>query len=279
MFNAIYKLLIILTVVGLFASCGDSDKKAATALIDDARSEMALQNYDAAIALLDTLDAHYPKQTELRREAMHLRPRIIEQQALRQLTTTDSLIAVLTLTTDSLRDVLVFVPDAFEGYYTSKKLKDKIPANAPGLYARMSTDGVFTVISSAKKGVESTSVSLSTPTATVSTPTVACDGERNDRSRGVEIITFMPTECDTLGVFAMQNAGKPLTVTWNGSRSATEKLSQPQADALAEVYSASRSFGALRRASMQKQLLERRLDIARSQMARTFNSDSTDTEK
>lgn len=279
MFNAICKPLLILTVAGIFASCGDSDKKAAASLIDEARSEMALQNYDAAIALLDTLDARYPKQTELRREAMHLRPQIIERQTLRQLTTTDSLIAVLTLTTDSLRDVLVFVPDDFEGYYTSRKLKDKVPANASGLYARMSTEGVFTVISSAKKGTGSTSVSLSTATDKVSTPEVACDGERNDRSRRVEIITFMPTECDTLGVFATQHAGEPLTVTWNGGRSTSEKLSQPQAEALAEVYGASRSFGALRRASMQKQLLERRLDIARSQMARTFNSDSTRAEK
>lgn len=277
MCNAIYKTALIAAVTLMLAACGDSEKKGATALLDEARTEMNNQNYDEAIALLDTLDARYPRQTELRREAMHLRPQVIERQTLQQLSAIDSTIAVLTIATDSLRNVLIYVPDSFEGYYTSRLLKDKVPATAPGLYARMSTDGVFTVISSAKKGTGSTAVTLSSANGQVSTPNVACDGERNDRSRGVEIITFMPLECDTLGYFAQQNLGQPLTITWTGDKPVKATLSQPQAQALAEVYGASRYFGQLRRASMQKQLLERRLDIARSQMARTFNADSTAT--
>lgn len=275
MCNVISKYIVAALAAALLASCGDKDKDAAAGLLEQARAEFTADNYNSALATLDTLDARYPAQVEIRRQAMHLRPQVIERLTLRELTSADSLIAVLTLSTDSLRDVLEFVPDAFEGYYTSRQIKGKVPAEATGLYARMSTDGVFSVVSSAPKGTQSTSITLTTEGSEATTPDVACDGERNDRSRGVEIITFMPLECDTLGHFASINLGRPITARWNGAKPHTAKLAEPQARALAEVYGASRSFAALRSAQMRKQMLERRLDIARSQMARTFSNDST----
>ncbi|MBD5376137.1 MAG: hypothetical protein HDR77_11790 [Bacteroides sp.] len=276
MFNATFRLLVAAALTAtLTTACGDKDKDAATGLLADAQAQFEARQFNSALATLDTLDARYPAQVDIRRDAMHLRPKVIEAASLAELASTDSLIAVLTISGDSLRSTLTYVPDSFEGYYTSSRISSQKPADAPGLYARMSPEGVFTLISSAKKGTESTAVTLSAAGAEASTAHVACDGERNDRSRGVEIITFMPAECDTIGHFAFIHKGQPLTVSFIGSKTATQPLSTDQAEALAEVWSASRILGSLRMAQMRKTHLERTLDIARSQMARTYRDDPT----
>lgn len=275
MFNATYRLLTAaaLTAAAL-TSCGDKDKDAATALLSEAQTQFDARDFNGALATLDTLDARFPAQVDIRRDAMHLRPKVIEASSLLELASTDSLIAVLTISGDSLRNTLTFIPDSFEGYYTSSRISSRKPADAPGLYARMSPEGVFTVISSAKKGTESTAVALSASGAEARSADVACDGERNDRSRGVEIITFMPAECDTIGHFALIHKGEPIKVSFIGAKTATQPLAADQADALAEVYSASRILGSLRLAQMRKTHLERTIDIARSQMARTYRDES-----
>lgn len=276
MFNATYRLLAAAAVAAvLTTSCGDKDKDAAAGLLAQAQTQFEARDFNSALVTLDTLDARYPAQVEIRRDAMHLRPKVIEASSLVELASTDSLIAVLTISGDSLRNTLTFVPDSFEGYYTSSRIAKSHPADAPGLYARLSPDGVFTVISSAKKGTESTAVALSASGTEARTADVACDGERNDRSRGVEIITFMPAECDTIGHFALIHKGEPMKVSFIGSKTASQPIATDQAEALAEVYSASRILGALRIAHMRKTHLERTIDIARSQMARTYRDDST----
>lgn len=284
MSNAISKLSLIriaaaavITATALGAtSCGDSDKKQAEALLEQARADLQDGRYSAGLAILDTLDARFPAQTDARRQGMHLRPQLIERQSLREMESADSLLAVLTLGADSLKATLELVPDAFEGYYTTRKLASKVPADKPGLYARMSTEGTFTVVCSAPKGTLGTGAVLTAGGAEARTPAVAEDGERNDRSRGVEIITFMPVECDTLGHFAALHRGEPIKLTFTGGKERTISLDPDQADALARIYEASRTFGAMRSAQLRKAHMQKQIDVARSQMARTWqeNPDS-----
>ena len=279
MFNATSKLLVAASIAAaLLTSCGEKDKDAASALLAQAQSQFENRAYSEALATLDSIDAKYPAQVDVRREAMHLRPKVIEGETLVQLASTDSIIAVLSISGDSLRNTLTFVPDSFEGYYTSSRIAKKTPANENGLYARMSADGVFSVVSSAKSGTGSTSVMLSSNGAEARTPEIAPDGERNDRSRGVEIITFMPVEADTLGHFALIHRGEPLTLSYPGGKGSLT-LSTDQAEALAEVYTASRIVGGLHLAQLRKNMLQQKLDIARSQLARTYREHPADSVK
>lgn len=117
----------------------------------------------------------------------------MEMLTLKELSTADSMIVQLTIEADAVKDVMAFVEDSFEGYYTTKALKGKRAGRKPGLYARMSADGIYTVVSSCPKGTESTAVGLKSGDDEVMSARVAHDGERNDRSRGVEIINFMPS--------------------------------------------------------------------------------------
>lgn len=275
MYSAYRKLLLAAAITGAVAvstaSCGRSDEQKARQYLDRATTMLSSADYSGALAALDSLNTLFPAEVKVRREGMALRPQIIERQSLRQLEHCDSVLASLTIQSDRLKGVLKHVPDAFEGYYTTAALAGKVPAEKSGLYARMSPDGVFMVIASSTRSALSTGVTLSTSSQSVSTPEVPHDGERNDRSRGVEIITFMPSECDTLGSFAAANPGAPIKLTFNGAKPYEIPLPADQAAALGEVYIASRTFAALRAAQLEKSRLEKQLQTARNQRARTFS--------
>lgn len=271
MLNAFCKSLLAGSLsIMVLSGCSD-DSKAARELISQAETMSETGDYAGALAMLDSVDSRYAAEVEVRRDAMSLRPRIIEQLTLKELSTADSIIAELTIEADAVKDVMAFVEDSFEGYYTTTALKGKIPAEKTGLYARMSPDGLYTVVSSCPKGTGSTAVGLKSGDDEVMSARVMPDGERNDRSRGVEIINFMPSECDTLGTFAERHAGAEIKATFFGdNKNHTITLPKDQAEALGSVHKASVIVGRLHRAQLEKTRLERQLDVARSQIARTF---------
>ena len=80
----------------------------------------------------------------------------------------------------------------------------------------------------------------------------------------------MPAECDTLGVFAGRHGGDEISVTFLGDKNYSMTLPKDQAEALGNVYAASKIVGKLKLAQLEKVRLERQLDVARSQMARTY---------
>lgn len=270
-------LSISIIAASILSACGNSKEKEARECLNNAQSLFETEQYDSALAVLDSLDSKYAAEVKVRREGLHLRPQIIEKLSLKSLETVDREIAELIIESEKYKDSLKFVPDAFEGYYTTSELAGKIPAEKSGLYARMTSEGLYTVISSSTRSALSEGVTLSARGASVSTPSVAHDGERNDRSRGVEIINFMPGECDTLGVFAAAHIDEPVTLTFNGAKSYSMPLPKEQVTALAKVHRASKIFSALRRKQNEKSRLEKQLTISRSQQARTFN-ESSDSE-
>lgn len=115
---------------------------------------------------------------------------------------------------DSLQRLMKFVKNPIEGYYVASTTNPTAFIGSNGIQARVSPEGDFYLISSLKaKSVKSTSVTVSNGNASASTLSVAHDGERNDRSMGAEVITFISAECDTVGRFIMENAESPLTLT------------------------------------------------------------------
>ncbi|MDE6049268.1 MAG: hypothetical protein K2G09_06200 [Paramuribaculum sp.] len=273
MFTVSNKSLIGLSVaaISIISSCVNSKENEARECLSSAQRQFETEQYDSALTTLDTLDIRFASEVSVRREGLRLRPRIIEQMSLRSLEDIDRQLAELVIESEKYKESLKYVPDAFEGYYTTAELAGKVPAEKTGLYARMTSDGLFTVVASSTKSALSESVSLNTSGASVSTPAVPCDGERNDRSRGVEIINFMPGECDTLGTFAQAHLEEPVTLTFNGVKTYSIPLPADQLQALAKVHAASNVFSALRRTQNEKNRLEKQLQIARSQQARTFD--------
>lgn len=270
MFNVLNKTAAVILVMCAVTSCADKKEETARVLLAQAQTMYEQGNYSGAVAMLDSLDSSCKEQVEIRRDAMHLRPQIIEKQSLIELQSADSLIAVLSLESEKFRESLKKVDDGFEGYYTTNDLAGLIPADREGLYARMSPDGVLTLISSARKGTESTAVKLSVGAEEAVSAVVEDDGERNDRSRGQEIIIFMPDETKEVCEFIAGHYPVQITLTFLGKKGYSTNLDEKQAEAIVRLYSAAEIFSRLRSVNLDKTRLEKQIDIARSQIARTY---------
>lgn len=276
MFNAATKpsrtLLLTLAATALLASCGGSaDKDKAQALLDEATTAYDAHNYAGALTLTDSIKSAYPAEIDVRRQALHLATRATEGLTVQRLQEADSLVAVLGVKGDSLQRLVKFVKNPIEGYYTGASTNPESVGAVNGLQARISPDGDFCIISSLKgKNVKSTSVSVSCEGQSASTTSVAHDGERNDRSMGAEVITFMGVECDSLGRFIEQHRSQPMTLTFHGSSTHSMPLPAAQASEIATLYEYATTLRQAKLANIEKERLTRVLDIARAQAAKTY---------
>ncbi len=102
----------------LLASCGGSSvSEKAGQLYEDAVQLNTERHYQAALDLLDSIDSVYPEAIEVRRQAMALRPILLEQLTNRHLEVADSLSAVCAFRLDSMSKLLRLVPNPIENYY------------------------------------------------------------------------------------------------------------------------------------------------------------------
>lgn len=274
MYNEVIKhigrLLLIATPL-LIASCGNGDTDKAKALLDEAQDAYNTGNYTLTLELTDSLKKTYPKEIEARRKAMHLTAVATERKLLRELETADSISATLGAMGDSLQQYVKFVSNPIEGYYIAKGADPMSFTGKTGLQARMTPNGDFYLMSSLKgKSVKSTSITVSANGKEATTATVAYDGERNDRSMGGEIITFMGAECDTVGKFISENVDAPITLTFNGQSSYSQPLTPAQAEEIAQLYDYATTIRKFKIATLEKERLTKSLDLARSQAARTY---------
>lgn len=108
MFNAVNKLTLCALVAATLAACGSSgskDTESAAKLVADAENAIENHKYAEAIELLDTLQVRYPKEVEIQRKAMNVRPLAIEGLTISEMEQTDSLLAVASWQVDSLIDL------------------------------------------------------------------------------------------------------------------------------------------------------------------------------
>jgi len=273
MYNAAIKALIAGSLAILAACSGSNRENQAGALLEEAQSAYDTGNARLAISLLDSLDKAYPEYVDIRRNGMHVRAMAMEKKYSEQLAQTDSLLTIMSLHVDSLKNNLQWVNNPIEGYYVARG-----SALAPtGIQARISREGVFYIVSSLTgHPIKHTSIAFSSDAGQVTSSTVAYDGERNTRNGARELIHFVGAECDTLGQFALDNATAVLNVSFLGSGRYSRPLTENEHRDIATVYDYASSLVNLKVAALQHEKLEKQLAIARSQSARTFN-DSTAT--
>lgn len=165
-----------------------------------------------------------------------------------------------------------------EPYIVAKKA-NKALFETTGIQARITTDGEFYVISSlVGMPIKHTSVSFICGNNEVSTLTAEYDGDRNCRSGSTEMITFINTECDTLGVFARANAGKSITLRFNGSKSKNVKISKEDINTFAMTHEYASVISDLKSAFRYKEFLDQQLLLARDQIARTLDESMLNNE-
>lgn len=277
MYNAVIKFIPIALICNLLFSCSDNNSQKASELLNEAETCISSKDYAQAITLLDSLQRTYLTEVDIRRNAMHLRPKAIEGQTLLETAQNDSLIAVLEAEHNSLKDnfSLVNNPELLEGYYVITELNRPI-FDRTTIQPRLSAQGEFYIVSSLNGNpIKHTAISLSNGNENVTTTHAGYDGERNYRSGKTEMITFMPAECDTLGQFASRFDNSKLTLIFIGNRTYSTTLSAKETHAMATTYRMSQILSQLKKARLKKELLEQQLLLARDHIARTYQDTAT----
>lgn len=266
MCNATTKFITALLTAAALTACGDNKSESAQNVFDAASALLEQGNPAGAITMLDSLDNAYSSETALRRRGMHLRALAQEKLTVAQLSETDSLLSCLTAEAQLLSSSLQKVDNVIEPYFIASG-----SSLAPtGLQARMAPDGVVYIVSSLSgHPVRHTTVTATADGRSASTTAVAYDGERSTREGGVETVHFVGAECDSLVKF-ITSAQSPVTVTWQGAKSFSRPLTAKEQQAIATVGTYAASMTAIKIASLEHQRLEKQLELARAQAARTF---------
>lgn len=254
----------------LFASCGQSDTGEVEARKLLTEAQTALENGDAklSLSLLDSLDSRFAKYVSVRRDGINLRARAQERYFQRELEMADSLAAVLAVRVDSIKNTrLRWVNEPMEGYYIAEG--SELPPT--GVEGRLTPEGEFFMVSSLQgHPISHTAVSLSDGTGkSARSADVAYDGEANRRSGANERIYFAGEGIDTVGHFAFENRRGPLTLSFEGNTVYSRPLTAGELENLATVYEYAWSLRQMKVAALRHESLERKLDIARQQVART----------
>ena len=267
--------LSALALAAVLTSCGNSENSDARMIYSQSEEAFRSGDYSAATILLDSLQKCYPAEVNIQREAMALRPKVIEQLALAKITSVDSMTKADMSVMEQLKPKLKWVktPGMIEGYWIAAKGYNPDFMNTTGIEARVSEIGEFYIVSSVNpSAIAHTSITLDMGGRSATTPEVAYDGESNYRIGGSEVITFSPEQSDTIGALAADvmttGAPKAMTLTFNGAKGhKSQKLTSAQAEGIVTAYLYSSALIRARDNEVERQRLEKTIEIAKRQAA------------
>ncbi len=264
--------LITLSLV----SCGGKSQSALEAenLLETARGAFEAGDTHRAFMLIDSLQNNYKAETGVQRLALNLRPKVMEAAIIKEISSTDSLMTSYAAEHDRLESKMKKISDQklVEPYYVAVSGYDPSFMNGTGVQPRVDEVGQFFLISSVTgRPLKHESITLKSNAGQVSTPAVAYDGELNYRINGSELVTYMPEQGDTLGQFVYDNPAVEVTVVFNGAggKSFSRRLTSAESQGIADAYRFSKSIICSRDLAVKRQKLERQLQVARDQIART----------
>lgn len=269
---------VAVAALTLLAACGPSaEEKAARSLYEQAEAHMKSGSYVTAVQLLDSIEHNYKQQVDVRRDAMHLRPAIIEEATLIEISTNDSLQAEMHKAYEEVLPLMkkVSSEQLVEPYWIAAEGNNANFLNTTGVQARVSADGEFYMISEVvgAGNLHHNSITLKAPSGeSVTSGVVPYDGELNYRLSGSETVTYDAARCDTIGMFAEQYASSPMTLVFNGEDGKTKSvnLTAKQVGGIAAAYRMGNALTRGHRLAVQRAMLEKKLALARDQKARTF---------
>ncbi len=267
-----YKLIILAAALAL-AGCKKENPDLVAAQDLYQRAIAAYDNGDAMLAksLLDSIDQKYPAQLEVRRKATVLRPQAIEKVTIQQISSTDSMLAQAQLDIAELEPLMKHIPGGdLEGYYVVADAYNPAFINHSGIEGRVNDANLLYYIVAQNKGkaIGINAIQLSGNDSACRSLPIPEGSARVDVVEGGEIASFLPEEVDTIGQWASVN--KVVGAKLVGSKgNANIKLNDKQAAALGTAWKFANAKGRERQARILREKLERQLQIARDQIAKT----------
>lgn len=283
MFSAVNKIIataaISLAAATALWSCGDnSQEKAAQKLYADTETLIGEKNYTGALTLLDTLDTKFATQTTIRRKALALRVKAIEGQAIDSIAESDARLCRAQIAVDSLKDGFKYMKSnvGLEGYYIANSASDNV-LNTTGIQARITEDGLFYIVANVQGrsiGINSLEFADGAETAA----TLPASPGRLVAVEGSELISFKPEEVSDGARWLKEHPGAS-AYTIVGSRAGiTSKLTPKLYKEITGTFDYSQALRELKLASIKREKFERRLQIARDQLANLETTSEAEAE-
>ena len=282
MFNVvtdkITKIAIIAAIALSGISCGNSGKTSdeAEAMLNEAQQMSDEDRYDSAVVMLDSLCKTRPTETDVVKQAMHLKAQTLEKSFVAQMAQVDSIIAANAPIVEQIAPMLkgVKTPEMVEGYRVVASIAGKELINRTDIEPRIDDGGNLYIVS-LLHGVaaEHDHLRVSCGAGSAETKAVPYDKSRNYRfsDDGVtnEMVTFRYDECADFCQFIADNADAKLSLTFVGKKQHTVPLSNALKRAIVESYRYSTAIRTGMRAEHDKLLLTKKIEIARRQIEQT----------
>lgn len=272
MYNATNKCVLAAAAAMMMWSCGSSEKfPEARAMSESIDSAMSVGQYALAVELMDSLDKTYPLATQIRTEVLRKRPEAMEGLTLQMIAKADSVLAAAEMTIDTLSGKFEHVENKalVENYYVARDGKVRGLMNATGVEPRLDEEFTFYIIASLQgKKIGLNSISLTIGPSTASSNVIPEGDERSIVTPGGQKAVFSGPDAEELGQLAAANPGAASVLTFRGSKGEhTINLSPAQTTALGDSYKYAAAKKEQRFGSLNREKLERQLQIARNQSA------------
>jgi hypothetical protein len=258
------------------ASCGPSAKEReaeqARLAYDSISIAVDAGRYDEALALVDSFNVRYPLQIELRKKTNLLKTRSIEQLTLRQIEEADSSITNLRYEVAKLDNdfVLVQPNPNVKGYYVPKAIKGRAMSGT-GIEPRLGDNDMpwTLLVNIAGMRCDVSSIEFKNAAGTTVASVSATSSDRSVKDDSGSTTFFTPEESAPLGQYCAQNPGA-LTgyASGHGIKNPVKiSVNAQLADAIGRTWQIANAKEALQTALITREKLERRLQIARDQIA------------
>lgn len=276
MFSAPIKTILCGAAIAVLAagcigksSKEDEIKRQAESVLSQAHSQFDSGRYEEALELLDSIDRSYAEAVETRKAVSRFRPEVMERLSARELSVTDSLLAVNSIYGDSLRRLTERVSNPIEGYYVASVCRGVDVRATAGLHSRISLDNHFYLTAMCPTKGKATAVVLEVGDDCVRSAEIYPDGERNEAIAAGRIITLTEQESDPLARFVAEHSGQPITMRFYDGTTPTGSvtLTPQQTDAVATLYGLVTSINQDWRLRIEKERLNKQLETARMQIA------------
>lgn len=285
MFNVPTKLILTGLLVFSLAGCktadadgdeGDSAKSEnpAQVLVEDIEKAIDDLQYVLALALIDSVKSAYADDKKYVVEAMKHFPRAMEGMILDSIPAADSRMVSIQLEMDSLNRffVPVNVP-GFESYKVDKSVYTSDFSSRTGVQPRLGNEATPWTLAVNIVGSAPQTSALRLVVGGTTVVTVNAQGASGRRSKfeDGEAISFSPEEAGQIASALMSAPNGKATLYAKGARGEVAiPLSDNMKKAIIRTYRLANLRDADREARKKRELLERKLVLARDQSANNF---------
>ncbi|MDE6527344.1 MAG: hypothetical protein K2L75_08825 [Muribaculaceae bacterium] len=269
MLNAVNKSLIaaIVVMAGALGACSDKEQEGAEALYGAAETQIGAAQYQQALATLDTLNARYPEQTGVRRQALRLRALAMQGLALDSISAGSEALAAATIERES-RDPKFRHVDSnvgLEGYFLPKGVSEKVMTSTC-IQPRVSDKGFFYIVANVQgKSIGLRSIEFVDGAETASSSPLS--PARVIKVEGSESASFNPEDLEGIGEWLLSHPGASKVIIRGSKSNASVKLDAKLRSQLVDCYEYSRALQNQRLARLKREKYERMLATARDQLA------------